>query len=852
MSKFYTNVYSGYDKILLRERENGKSVQKTIEFKPSVWIETDKDSEYKTISGHPVSRLEFEDNSDYREFVNNHSGIENFRIHGTIGFEYQFISQQYSDIANYNFDDLDIMYIDIETTCENGFPSIELASESVISIAIKTNKQKHVVFCLGSYKHPDDSVQVFSFEDESELLTKFLDYISAEPPDILTGWNIKFFDIPYLLNRIKEILTVKDFKRISPWKTIKQKTVNYKNKDHLVYDIVGISTIDYLELYQKFTYVTRESYSLNSIAHIELNESKMTYDEYESISDFYKKNFQKFVEYNIQDVDLVVRLESKLKLLELAVALAYSAGVNFTDVFSQVKTWDVIIYNYLIRKKIVIPPKKGLKKEEQYAGAYVKDPLLGMHDWVVSFDLNSLYPHIIMQYNISPETKLNTKLWRRNKINPEFILKQNNSTEPLQETELAKQENVTFAANGIAFNRDETGFLADLMKSMYEDRKKYKNLMLKSQSELERMGNTCTLAQRKKLEYEISKYRNFQMVKKIQLNSAYGAIGNEFFRFFDVELAEAITLSGQLSIQWIGQSLNRHLNKLFKTVDVDYIIASDTDSVYLRLAPAVKQALKNSDDVQRGVDFLNNFSEKILEPFITKEFDNLAKIMNAKENMMFMSREVIANKGLWTAKKRYILNVWDSEGIRYTEPKLKIMGIETTRSSTPEIIRKELKDCINIIMNKTEEDLISHIQEFKKKFKTFNPEKIAFPRTVNGISFYRDGNSIYKKNTPIAVKGALIYNWTIQKMELGKKYKPISDGDKIKFIYLKIPNPFGGIKGTDHVLSFSTIIPKEFDLDDYIDYDTQFEKSFIDPLVGVLKTIGWNTEKQNTLESLFN
>jgi DNA polymerase elongation subunit (family B) len=852
MSKFYTNVYSSYDKILLRERENGKSVNKIIDFKPSVWIESDKPSEYKTIDGKSVSRLEFQDNSDYREFIRSHSGIQNFKIHGAIGFEYQFISQRYSDIADYKFDDLDIMYIDIETTCEEGFPSIEMATESIICIGIKTNKQNNVVFCLGKYTHPDESVKVFSYDDEGEMLTAFLDYINTEPPDIITGWNVKFFDIPYLLNRIKEILSAKDFKRISPWKIIKQKTVNYKNKDHLVYDIVGISVIDYMELYQKFTYVTRESYSLNNIARIELNETKISYDEYESITEFYKKNFQKFVQYNIQDVELVYRLESKLRLLELAVALAYSAGVNFTDVFSQVKTWDVIIYNYLIRNKIVVPPKRGIKKEEQYAGAYVKDPLTGMHDWVVSFDLNSLYPHIIMQYNISPETKLQSRLWKRNKINPDRILSYNESNEEPPETEQAKKENVTFAANGIAFNNDETGFLANLMESMYEDRKRYKKLMLSSQVELEKLGKDAPEEKRKKLEYDISKYKNFQMVKKIQLNSAYGAIGNEYFRFFDVELAEAITLSGQLSIQWIGQSLNRHLNKLFKTINVDYVIASDTDSVYLRLAPAVKQALNDSKDTEASVDFLNKFSEKIIEPFINKEFNRLAKLMNAKRNMMFMSREVIANKGLWTAKKRYILNVWDSEGIRYTEPKLKIMGIETTRSSTPEIIREELKACINIIMNKTEDDLIEHIQDFKAKFMTFRPEQIAFPRTVNGISTYQDGISIYKKNTPIAVKGALIYNWNINQMKLGKKYKTISDGDKIKFVYLKMPNPFGGVKGEDHVLSFSTVIPKEFDLIEYVNYNTQFEKSFIDPLVGILKTIGWNTEKQNTLESLFD
>jgi DNA polymerase elongation subunit (family B) len=369
------------------------------------------------------------------------------------------------------------------------------------------------------------------------------------------------------------------------------------------------------------------------------------------------------------------------------------------------------------------------------------------------------------------------------------------------------------------------------------------------------------LALKKQTELDISKYHNFQLVRKIQLNSAYGAIGNQYFRYYSTELAEAITLSGQLSIQWIGQELNKYLNKIVGTTDVDYVIASDTDSVYLCLNNLVlkvfpTKGLADGKPVSRPptktiVDFLDKSAEQAIIPFIEKKFAELAETMNAYENKMQMGREVIADKGIWTAKKRYMLNVWDSEGVRYTEPKLKIMGIETTRSSTPEFVRKHLKSAINITMNGTEQDMINFVEKCRKEFYALPPEDIAFPRSVNGMEKYTDRATIYKKSTPIAVKGALIYNHYLDKFKIGKKYKKIIEGDKIKFLMLKKPNPLGGSVGEDQVISFPNVLPKEFKLEGYIDYKTQFEKSFIDPLTAILDTIGWSTEKKNTLENLF-
>ena len=380
--------------------------------------------------------------------------------------------------------------------------------------------------------------------------------------------------------------------------------------------------------------------------------------------------------------------------------------------------------------------------------------------------------------------------------------------------------------------------------------------------DLKTLSDKQLLDLKRQAELDISKYHNFQLVRKIQLNSAYGAIGNQYFRYYSTELAEAITLSGQLSIQWIGQELNKYLNKVVKTEGVDYVIASDTDSVYLCLDKLVEKVYPSvsifdgETKVSKPasgiiVDFLDKSAEELILPFIEKKFQELADTMNAYENKMQMGREVIADKGIWTAKKRYMLNVWDSEGVRYNEPKLKIMGIETTRSSTPEFVRKHLKTAINITMSGTEQDMINFVEKCRKEFYALPPEDIAFPRSVNGMDKYSDRGTIYKKSTPIAVKGALIYNHYLNQFKLSKKYRRIQEGDKIKFLMLKKPNPLGGIVGEDQVISFPNVLPKEFKLERYIDYKTQFEKSFIDPLTTILDTIGWSPEKRNTLENLF-
>ena len=337
------------------------------------------------------------------------------------------------------------------------------------------------------------------------------------------------------------------------------------------------------------------------------------------------------------------------------------------------------------------------------------------------------------------------------------------------------------------------------------------------------------------------------MARKIQLNSAYGAIGNQYFRYYNLTNAEAITLSGQVSIRWIEHKMNTYLNKLLKTEKQDYVIASDTDSIYLNLGPLVETVYKGRETTDQSiVSFLNKVCEVELEKYITSSYQALATYVNAYEQKMIMKRENIASSGIWTAKKRYMLNVWDSEGVRYDEPKLKMMGIEAVKSSTPAPCRTAIKDAINIMMNGTEKDLLDFVSTFRNTFDTLPPEDIAFPRSVNGLRKYKASSTVYTKGTPLHVRGTLLYNFHISKNKLEYKYPLVQEGEKIKYLHLRRPN-----KINENVISFLNTFPREIGLEGQIDRDAQFKKSFLDPLQIITSVIGWETERKTTLDFLF-
>ncbi|AYR01905.1 DNA polymerase [Synechococcus phage S-P4] len=831
MSSFYTNIQLAGDTILYRGYEDGQPVQFRAHFSPTLYVLSKNTEEYKTLDGRNVSPIDFTNTRSAREFIKQYDGVEGFEIHGYDRFVYQYIRREFPGEVDYDISQMKIYAMDIEVQCENGFPNVEEAAEEMLSITIKDMVTKqYYCWCTREFEAPK-GVKAEFFWTEHEMLSNFLKWWGENTPDILTGWNVNLYDVPYIARRVCRVLGEKWMKGLSPWNRANEREVYVKGRKNIAYDISGVNILDYLDLYRKFTYSNQESYRLDHIAFVELGQRKVDHSEYENFKDFYTSDWQKFMEYNIQDVELIDRLEDKMKLLELAITMSYDAKVNFEDVYSQVRMWDTMIYNYLTDRHIVVPPKKGAKKDEKYAGAYVKEPIPGKYDWVVSFDLNSLYPHLIMQYNISPETLVDA---RHPTATVDKILGQ----------QINVDKEYCVCANGAQYRKDIHGFLPEMMQEIYNERTIYKKRMLESKQALE---HATTPAETLALQKDISKFNNIQMARKIQLNSAYGAIGNQYFRYYNLANAEAITLSGQVSIRWIEGKVNQYLNKLLKTEDHDYVIASDTDSIYICLDLLVRSVFNDPDiSKERIVNFLDTACKERIEPFIDRSYKELADYVGAYEQKMFMKRENIANKGIWTAKKRYILNVWDSEGVRYEKPKLKIMGLEAVKSSTPAACRTAIRECMKVIMNESEEQAQKFIAKFRDEFSSLPIEDISFPRGCNGINKWSHPVTIYGKGTPIHVRGALLYNFHNKKNKLTHKYPLIQDGEKIKFVYLKTPNKIG-----ENVISYLNTFPKEFGLDKQVDYDLQFEKSFLEPIKVIMDTIGWQPEKVASLEFLF-
>ena len=827
--KFYTNVEQAGNRLLVRGYNNGQRYSDRIPFNPTLFLPTKQHSKWKTLEGQSVQPHRFESITEAREFVKGYKEVPDFEIHGNTRFLYQYIAEQHpEDQVKFDSSKIRIFNIDIETAAENGFPDIESADQEILAISVKDSFTGRItVFGARPYDNKDSMVDYMHFRSEESMLGAFLEYWQANFPDVITGWNVQLFDMPYICNRVERILGDKFVKLLSPWKLVSQREIFIKGRKQFAVDTLGISTLDYLELYKKFTYTNQESYRLDHICNVELGEKKLDHSEYDTFKEFYENNWQKFIDYNIHDVRLVDKLEDKMKLIELAYTMAYDAKVNYEDVFSQVRMWDNYIYNELNKRKIAIPPKKESTKNEKYAGAYVKEPKPGFYDWVVSFDLNSLYPHLIMQYNISPETLRES---RHPSASVEGILN--------QKVEIDKQ--YATCANGAQYRKDVHGFLPEMMKKMYDSRVIFKKRMIKAKQQYEK---TPTV----ELTKEIARCNNIQMAKKISLNSAYGAIGNEHFRYYKTANAEAITLSGQVSIRWIENKMNGYLNKLLSTDKEDYVIASDTDSIYLNLGPLVNKFFASkSSDKAAIVSLLNKICEEKLEPFIEKSYQELATYVSAYEQKMSMKRENIADRGIWTAKKRYILNVWDSEGVRYKEPKMKIMGLETARSSTPAYFRDKLYAAFQIIIGKSNDELITFINGVRNETKERPYEEVAFPRGVNNLAKYRHPKEIYQKGTPIHVRGALLYNYYVKHYNIENKHPLIQEGEKIKFMYLKTPNPLH-----ENTISFFGDLPKEFGIEKYVDYQTQFEKSFLEPLKNVLQCIGWQHEKTISISSFF-
>ena len=844
MTNFYTSVERYGNNILWRGYENGRRFSKKVKFEPTLYHPAKDKTEYTSLlDNRYIQPKRFESMAETKDYLERYKDVSGFDIYGNTNYVTQFIQERYPNQIEFDINAINIFKFDIEVDISDGYPNMETADKEITSIAIKSSRSdKYHLLGRKDYDKtktisgidPKD-IDFTKFDTEQDLLKAFVRIWVSDYPDIVTGWNVEYFDIMYVVTRIIRLLGETKAKSLSPWDHIRLTTQERFNRKQSTYAISGVAVIDYMDAFKKFGYKygPQASYKLDHIASAVLGTKKLDYSEYGTLTQLYIQNPQLYLDYNLVDTQLIQKMEEESGLLALVLTVAYGGGVNYKDAFGTVGIWETIIYRKLMEKNVIPTIKSGPGASlGELVGGYVKDPVVGLHPWIVSFDLNSLYPHLMLQYNMSPETFIDNM---RANISQDMVINDEYQND---------DKDFSVCANGVHFTNSKLGVIPEIIEEYYSNRSKIKKEMLK----YEQMEQDETdPVKRKAYKKIISQLHNSQMAIKISMNSLYGATANKFFLYYIAEMAEAITTSGQLSIRYAQKSVNNYLNKVLKTDNVDYIYYIDTDSIYVNMGPLIKNVFGTTDiDLKTGEEFLDKVCKEKIEKVIEDGYAELAGYMGAYRNAMSMKREKITNKTLFIAKKRYIMNVLNSEGVHYEEPKVSVTGVESVRSSTPEICREKMRSIYKVIMNSTETETQAFIEEFRKDFYNLKPEHIGKTSGTDDIEKYMDGNS-YKKVCPIHVRGAILYNMFLEKSNLTNSYEKIKSGDKVKFIYMKTPNPI-----RENIISFPGALPKEMKLEDYIDYETQFEKVFLGPVKNILTAINWSSEKLDTLEDFFS
>ena len=842
---FYTNVDIVDGKIAVRgySDERGKW-QNKIQPKLKMYLSsTESVGDIKTLYGGDAKSYEFSSIREAKDFIKRYEDVGGVDIFGQHNFTLQSIYNIYDHEIRFDQSKISGWSLDIETKLPvdsdgrpSGFPDVETANAEITLITMQ-RLSDGVTYVFSGKAYPGGSTPKFCTQfinagSEAGLLRHFIDFWNSHQVDVITGWNIERFDIPYIINRCNLICGEDVTNMLSPWgkvSTFKKKISGSFGEEELVSSISGVSILDYMAIYKKFTFGNHESYSLNSIAMDELGEGKLDHSEFTDFNDFYDNGFKKYVDYNIRDTALVRRIDQKLQLLNLIYTIAYMAKVNFNDVFSPVKTWDALLHNRLMDDGKVVPIRESNPDVNKHIeGAYIKDPKVGFYDWVLSLDATSLYPSIMMTLNISPETYLGIDY----NVSLQSILdKRCQFTFP--------SESSCAAVTGVAFDKSARGVIPTIVQEYMALRKSTKRSMLDKQQELENIGGSDS-----KIEADIASLDAKQMAFKILLNSLYGAMGNRGFRFFNSNVAETITLTGQYVLRSIEGKIDGVLNEKFGTSDHKYLIYIDTDSVYFDVQPIVKKWMSKKTPEQIA-PMLSKVAVDQIQSEVNKIVSDCCDAMKAYENKLSFKLEVIGDKAIWVAKKKYVIRAHSSEGVVYKSPKFKSVGLEMIKSSTPKFIRSKLENLLPIIFDDGEEAVQDFLENSYSEFIKLSPSEMSIPKGMNNMSaFLTTDNSLCAKGTPMQVRAAISYNAILKKMGLDSKYQLIPNDSKIRYLYLKLPNKTG-----QNIIAYpvDAELPKELGLGGFIDVHTMWEKTMIASVEILLKPLGWTTERRMVL-----
>ncbi len=840
MSLFYTDVAVQGSNILLRQVKDGIRSNVKIPWQPTLYIRDNSGNseEFVSLYGDKVKPVQPGSIRDCKDFAKQYEGVQGFEIYGQLNYALQYMSQ-FPMQGNWNFKQIRCFSIDIETKMPpgGGFPKPEHALGEINLITLQDIHTKRC-FTFGTIPKPEkcDYTNYTHCIDEKQLLRMFLQFWEQVMPDVITGWNINQFDIPYIINRMQQILGEEATKKLSPWGLVDFGTKEYRGKIEVTAKIVGIQILDYMELMKKFTYGNRESWKLDAVAQEELGEAKLE-NPANTFKEFYELFPDTFVEYNVHDAVLITKMDDKMKLLELAMTIAYMARVNYVDVYSPVKTWDNIIHNKLLADNIVVPQRKATgfnMRGEGIEGAYVKDPKHGMYTDVASIDATSLYPSLMITLNLSPETYLG-----QCHSTVEMCLSGNYTN---------KDPNITMGANGSMFRKDKQGVIPSLITNYMALRKTTKAEMLALEQQAENFKKEGDKKSAEDLRNQISSRSNLEKALKILQNALYGALANAGFRFFNADVAESITLTGQLYLRAIERDIDAKLSKIFNMKPTVFCVYEDTDSCYFTLKDVIDKYAPGASIEQR-IKMVEKLTAEKIVPAVNEIGLAVSQGLNVYAHKIVFKTEIAADKAMWIGKKMYICRVFSSEGVRYAKPKYKTMGISLVRSSTPKVVKKVLKDSLDVIFNEGETATQEYINKARAEFMKNSIEDVAFPRGANNLEEYASGSDIFRKGTPIHVRATLLHNHYVEKLGLQDKYEKIAEGNKIKFIYLKMPNPI-----QQNIIAWSVDgkLPTEFGLHKYVDWDMQFDKTVKDSMENLMTPIGWSVEQRNNLEDFFN